>query len=132
MPNQTNQSDRNDTPSIFKFNEPKDLAAFIKANKCVVLKFSASWCGPCKNPEFLRKYRNLKYTYTSDLIKFCEFDIDVDSTIVNDTEYYQFDIKSIPHFKICYDGNIVTDFTGGGHLDDIKEILDAVNKKHSS
>ncbi len=114
-----------------KFNQPVDLAKFIKNNKCVVLKFSASWCGPCQNREFIKKYHSLKDNFSGyKEIQFVEFDVDEDSDIVNDTEYYDFSISSIPHFKICYDGNIVKDFTGGGHLDDINEILKAVVKKH--
>ncbi len=115
-----------------KINEPIDLAKIIKNTKCVVLKFSASWCGPCQNREFKKRYYNIKDEFSeySD-IKFIEFDVDDDAGIVNDTEYYDFGISSIPHFKICYDGNIVKDFTGGGHLDDIKEIVQAVVKKHN-
>ena len=58
-----------------------------------------------------------------------KLDVDENSDIVNDTEFYDFGISSIPHFKICYEGNIVKDFTGGGHLDDIKEIVNSVIKK---
>lgn len=113
-----------------KFNEPIELAKFIKNNKCVVLKFSASWCGPCQNKDFLKHYHNLKHDFSDyKEIKFAELDVDENSDVVNDTEFYDFGISSIPHFKICYDGNVVKDFTGGGHLDDIKEIVNAVIKK---
>ncbi len=114
-----------------QFDTPKDLAKCIKNTKCVVLKFSATWCGPCQNKEFKKRYHNVKDSFKgySD-IKFIEFDVDEDSELVNDTQYYDFSVSSIPHFKICYDGNIVKDFTGGGHLDDINEIVSAVVKKH--
>lgn len=109
---------------------PKDLARLIKNNLCVVIKFSASWCGPCQNPNFKKAYVQLVKSYEKiDEIVFVELDCDANDDLVSDTRYYNFAIKSIPHFKICYEGNIVSEINGQ-QLDNIKEILDAVVKKH--
>ena len=115
---------------IEKISEPKDLAKLIKKTKCVILKFSATWCGPCQNKEFKKKYEELKSNYTNQVsIKFIELDLDKNEELINDTQYYNFNVSSIPHFKICYDGNVVEQYTGASNLDDINNYINTVLKK---
>ncbi len=106
---------------------PKELATLIKKTKCVVIKFSARWCGPCQNHEFKHNYNMLKEEFSRySEIKFVELDLDDDDEIVNSTKYYDFAIKSIPHFKFCYDGNIIDQYDGAQSLIQIYENLKKV------
>ena len=102
--------------------DSKSLTKLIKENEIVVLKFSAQWCGPCQNPQFKINYNMLKEKFNTEKIKFLEFDIDEDKDIVEDTEHYNFKIQSIPHFKICYKGNIINEINGS-KLEEINSIL---------
>ncbi len=36
------------TRTIYTFTTRKELADFVKSNKYVIVKTSATWCGPCK------------------------------------------------------------------------------------
>lgn len=112
-----------------EITKPKDLAKLIKNTKCVIIKFSAKWCGPCQNKEFKLNYEKLKLFYKQyDYINFIELDLDDDDEIISNTNYYDFKVKSIPHFKICYEGSIVDEFTGSSNLEDINNFLKVVVK----
>ena len=49
---------KTDTNAKEKVRTPEQLAIQIKTNKVVVIKISASWCGPCKNKQFFRHFNN--------------------------------------------------------------------------
>ena len=107
----------------------KNLAIEIKKNKIVLIKISASWCGPCQNKNFLESYHKLKSNYANhDDIKFIEFDVDNDSEIIENKKYYNIEVVSVPTFIIAKNGNFTRKFEGGGYLDEInKYIADAIN-----
>ena len=112
-----------------EISTPKDLALAIKKHKMVIIKISASWCGPCKNKKFLESYHKLKSTYSklSD-IKFVELDIDDNPDIIENKKYYDIDINSIPTFLITKNGSFTKKYVGGGYLDEIdKYILETFN-----
>lgn len=110
--------------TVSKINSPKDLALTIKKNLMVVIKITASWCGPCKNQVFLESYQNLKSKYLSKQnIKFVELDIDSDSDILEDEEYYKIKIDSIPTFLISSNGSFTKKFMGTGFLINIDEYI---------
>ncbi len=110
-------------------NSPRELASLIKKTKCVIIKFSASWCVPCQNKEFKHNYSMLKEEFASfPYIKFVELDLDQDDEIVNSTKYYDFAIKSIPHFKFCYEGDIIGIYNGAQSLPEIYNNLKKVVK----
>jgi len=105
------------------FVSSKELSRFLVDNKCVILKFSASWCRSCNNEKVKKGYEYLKNKY-NDYIKFVELDIDDYEDLINNTEYYNFNIKVVPTFKIYIDGNIVSEHND---IDRLIENIEAVN-----
>lgn len=102
----------------------KKLAKLIKNNTYVVIKISASWCGPCKNKIFLNNYSKLKNNYSGiSEIKFVELDIDNHSSIIEDKEYYDIEVNSVPTFFISKNGNFTRKFEGSEYLQNINEYL---------
>lgn len=121
----------NKKSSSNKINSSQKLARLIKENTCVVIKISASWCGPCKNKEFLANYHKLKDNYSgvSD-IKFVELDIDANSDIIEDKNYYDIEVNSVPTFLISKNGCFTKKYEGTTHLQSINKYLyDCVEKK---
>lgn len=107
-----------------KIDSAEKLAKLIKENTCVVIKISASWCGPCKNAEFLNNYHKLKDNYSSiNDIKFVELDIDKDSEIIDNKDYYDITISSVPTFLISKKGNFTRKFEGTTHIQTINKYL---------
>jgi thiol-disulfide isomerase/thioredoxin len=107
---------------------PQQLLTIMANTKCLVLKFSASWCGPCKNKTFLEAYHKLKEEYSKNNdVNFIEFDVDDDEQLVNETKMYNFNISSIPTIKIFEQGKEFNVYQGAGNLDkvelDIKTIV---------
>ena len=107
-----------------KISKPKELALAIKKHTIVVIKISASWCGPCKNKKFLESYHKLKSIHSNNPdIKFIELDIDDDADIIEDKKYYDIDVNSVPTFLITKNGSFTKKYSGGGYLDDINEYI---------
>jgi thiol-disulfide isomerase/thioredoxin len=107
-----------------KIDSPKKLARLIKDNTCVVIKLSASWCGPCKNKSFLESYHKLKDNYSgTTMVKFIELDIDNDLDIIEDKNYYDIEVKVVPTFFISKNGNFTKKFEGLEHLQTINKYL---------
>lgn len=103
---------------------PKNLAIMIKKYKHIVIKISASWCGPCKNKKFISDYEQLKSKFVSDPnIFFLELDIDANSELIESKEYYDIEIESVPTFLISSNGNFSHKFIGAGYLNQIYSIL---------
>lgn len=101
----------------------KDLALAIKSNTVVVIKFSARWCGPCKDKMFLSKYSELKKAFDSvPNIKFVELDIDADADIIESKEYYDIEIDSVPTFMLASNGNFTNKWSGANCLDQIYKL----------
>jgi thiol-disulfide isomerase/thioredoxin len=112
-----------------KIKTSKDLAIAIKKNLLVIIKISASWCGPCKNKKFLESYHNLKLNFSNNNnIKFIELDIDRDSEIIVDKKYYDLEIDSVPTFLLAKNGSFTKKFVGGGYLNEINEYILEVTK----
>jgi len=107
-----------------KIESAHQLAKLIKNNDNVVIKISASWCGPCKNKDFLEKYNKLKQIFLNyEKIKFVELDIDNDSTIIENKEFFDLNIDSVPTFIVSKDGDFTNIFSGTTHLETIYQIL---------
>ena len=115
----------------------RELAYLIKKTKCVIIKFSAKWCNPCQNKEFKHNYEMLKQEFSVyPDIKFVELDLDEDDEIVNSTKYYDFAIKTIPHFKFCFEGDIISQYDGPQSLKEIyinlKKVVKLIENNSSS
>ncbi len=119
------------TPDTF---EALDFAELISKTPCVVIKFYASWCGPCKSKEFRENYEKLKNKYSDEdkTIKFLELDIEEFEELINSKEYYNIDVKSIPYFKISYNGVWIKEFTGTSNIPDIDNILAKVVERQKN
>ena len=104
----------------------EELLSIVNNTKCLVLKFSAKWCGPCKNKTFLESYHHLKdqYKNNSDVL-FLEFDVDDDEDLVND-EQFNFNITSIPAIKIYHKGKLLNEYQGTGFLNEINTDIQTV------
>jgi hypothetical protein len=111
---------------------PEKLYKYMKKNKCVVFKFSAKWCGPCKNKDFLDQYHDLKLYYDKSInVKFIELDVDNDSELIADDNYYDFNISSIPAFRLYYSGKYISEHSGTRCLGDIQSDIDTILRKLS-
>jgi len=118
-----NQESSNVNKKI-QINSAVELANLIKENVYVVIKISASWCGPCKNEKFLNNYNKLKNNYISiNSIKFIEFDVDLHLDIIKDKKYYDIEISSVPTFIVTKNGHFTRKFEGCNHLQQINEYL---------
>ena len=112
--------------------EPLDFANLITQTPCLLVKFSASWCGPCKSKEFKENYNRLKAKYANqkDIIKFIELDIDEFEELVQNKEYYDIDVESIPFFKLAYKGSWAKNYKGTACIGDIDNALHQIVKKY--
>lgn len=107
-----------------EISTPRDLAIAIKKHTVVVIKISASWCGPCQNKKFLESYHKLKSIHSSNMdIKFIELDIDEDVDIIENKKYYDIDVNSVPTFLITKNGSFTKKYIGGGYLDEINKYI---------
>lgn len=107
---------------------PEEIVSIMNDTQCLVLKFSASWCGPCKSETFLKQYHDLKDSYsTNSNVRFIEFDIDDDELVINEKELYDFNITCVPTIKIFHKEKQFNQYLGAGNLEkvdsDIKTIL---------
>jgi thiol-disulfide isomerase/thioredoxin len=106
---------------------PQELLTIINDTPCLILKFSASWCGPCKSPKFLEAYHNLKKTYvTNTNVRFIEFDIDSDEDLVEEKDLYDFNISSVPTIKIFSKGKELNEWIGAGNLGKVESDINVI------
>lgn len=110
--------------NLEKPTTPKELAIMIKQTSIVIIKISASWCGPCKNKNFLESYYKLKSLYSKNqLVKFVELDVDDDANIIENNKYYDIDVKAVPTFLVSKNGSFIRKFEGCGYLNEINEFI---------
>ncbi len=64
------------------------------------------------------------------MIKFVELDIDEFEELIESKEYYDIEVKSVPYFKLSYNGAWAKDFNGGGCIGDIDTTLYQIVNKY--
>lgn len=92
-------------------NSYNELMTLIKSEqKAIIVKFSASWCGPCKmiTPIF-KKYADSEY---GNKIVFVEVDVDEAPKIAE-----EFKVTSMPTFKAIRVRKIINEFKGASKED---------------
>jgi thioredoxin 1 len=102
------QDDYNRELTKEALEEVKELNELKELTKgAAVVKFSASWCGPCRfiHPEFKRlAEENAK---NDPPIRFCEVDVDQADDLVQ-----KFSIQAMPTFLFFKEGEVVNRFEG--------------------
>lgn len=111
--------------------EPLDFADLVTNNPCVVVKFTGTFCRPCKSKSFLDNYQILKSKFSehNKTIKFLELDIDEFEELIQSKEYYDISVDSVPYFKISYNGAWVKDYKGTSCIQEIDDLLKKVIEK---
>jgi thiol:disulfide interchange protein len=99
---------------------PSQMSELMKNTKCLVLKFSAKWCGPCKNKNFLEAYSNLKKSHESNKnVMFLELDVDLQENLITETELYNFNVSAVPTLLVYSYGNLMNEYTGTNCLNSV-------------
>lgn len=123
--------------------EALDLYELINKSQILLIKFSASWCKPCQSNEFKQNYKILKKNFEgySKIIKFLELDIDEFQELIEDKEYYNINIETVPYFTLFYNKKLIKDYKGTSCIQDIddkfkellgiKEQIDETNKQNN-
>lgn len=107
-----------------QIDSAKTLALLVKENSCVIIKISASWCGPCKDNNFKKAYDELKFFYKNySNVKFIDLDIDEHEYILEDKNYYDIDINAVPTFLISQNGSFIKKIEGSGQLYEINQLI---------
>ncbi len=83
----------------------EEFDAFVKGSKIAVVKFTASWCGPCKRltPE-LQKMAGF---YADDGVAIGEVDVDANGPLSD-----KYKVKSIPRTFVFVNGQVYGDIVG--------------------
>jgi hypothetical protein len=104
---------------------PENLFELLNTDTYYLMKFSTSWCKPCKDERFLTNYSNMKNKLVGyPLVKFMELVIDKEHELVaEDTQFYNFDISSIPCLILFHRGRELARWCGTGCLDEIEEYI---------
>lgn len=101
----------------------------LNSHKCTVVKISASWCGPCKNKQFLESYCNLKKQHENNNdVSFIELDVDKNEDIISQRNLYNLKVTCVPTIKIFNNTNEINTYTGINCLENVSnDILNCIN-----
>ena len=83
----------------------KEFKSIVESNSKVVVKFTGTWCAPCKR--IAPTYQNLSEKYSRDIV-FLEVDVDqAENTILTSVG-----VAGIPRFVTYHKQKKVNDLTG--------------------
>ena len=96
-----------------------ELNEILSANKLVVLKFSAEWCGPCKRiQDDMEKLANAN----RGKIAFCHIDVDEAQAIAA-----EYNISAMPTLKFIKECKVVSEIVGADVSSIIKKVGELKN-----
>lgn len=101
--------------SVIHYKNLQELVTMMKQEKrYVIIKFSSSYCGPCKVIAPIYQQYATQYSAT---IVFAEVDVDDSPDIAS-----AFDISCMPTFKVFKSSKFVTEFSGASK-DKLKQMI---------
>jgi thioredoxin 1 len=80
-----------------------------------VIKFSASWCGPCK--AMAPQFEKFQQAHQEDGVEIVDVDIDQDFELAS-----QYQVRSIPHTVFIKGGEVVKRIAGIANYDRLNEV----------
>jgi thioredoxin 1 len=99
------------------FTDANFKAEVLDSNIPVFVDFWAPWCGPCQMMGPI--VEELAEEYATKNIKIGKCNVDENNDIAA-----QYNIMSIPAFKVFKGGQVIDEITGGVQKEKLKEILD--------
>lgn len=111
------------TSTIISIGDEERYWMTVDQNPKAVIKFTATWCGPCK--KIAPFYKKLAQDHKDKGIIFAELDVDDfdDSTIVQDLG-----ISGIPAFVTFHDGDKV-DKMAGASEEKLSKLVEDLREK---
>lgn len=90
---------------MIKIKTKEELDKFLESGNCVIIKFGAQWCGPCRALENTIKSLTIEET---DGVQFAEIDVDeADEELVE-----EYSVRSIP-VLVYFKDRLIADKTVG-------------------
>lgn len=95
---------------------PAKFQEVIGSEKLVLLKFGATWCGPCVSTD--AELKKIEPTLGDD-VEVLKVDVDANPDLAS-----QFDVSSIPRLMLFRGGEVVDDRVGGMSADQLTSWID--------
>lgn len=120
----SSQCDEKSANEIVRLRNPQGYRKLITLNQKVILKFTATWCGPCNI--IAPKYRKLAEEQRSEKIVFAEVDVDeFGDSDEGERILKNLQVSSIPAFVTFLNGQKEAKMVGASteHLTDLVRSL---------